>query len=217
MGCDPGIIEPCIIVRPWPFLLLKEGCGRNSYNLEHPQAYTFTDLLSWHRHHDRGDLSLLSGEGCFQPGARSWKGGCIWLCPKFVPGFVRTCTENPLLLQWLPLSVHMLPIPINNRNCFVIMPSKQTHILSSLDEHLSIHYPEPDNYRLISLFICLGLIRRTCYPQLRTYYRLSSRSHNFAVARVGQGTFDLSRNQIRDISHDKRVFYHWACPPPQGG
>ncbi len=42
-----------------------------------------------------GDVeSLSSGEGCFQPGARFWKGGCIWLCPKFVPDFVRACTEN---------------------------------------------------------------------------------------------------------------------------
>ncbi len=32
--------------------------------------------------------SLVSGEGCFQPGARSWKGGGIWLSPKFVPDFV---------------------------------------------------------------------------------------------------------------------------------
>ncbi len=35
VGCDLGIMEPGIIVRPWLFLLLKEGCGWNSYNLEH--------------------------------------------------------------------------------------------------------------------------------------------------------------------------------------
>ena len=58
LGRDPRITEPCISARPWLFLLLKEGCGRNSHNLEHPQAYTFTDLLSWHRHHDWGGASV---------------------------------------------------------------------------------------------------------------------------------------------------------------
>ncbi len=48
VDCDPGIMGPGIIVRPWLFLLMKEGCGCNSYSLEHPQAYTFTDLLWWH-------------------------------------------------------------------------------------------------------------------------------------------------------------------------
>ncbi len=52
VGCNPGITRTCIIVRPWLFLLL--------------QAYTFTNLLSWHTHHDWGDLSLfvqVSSEG----------------------------------------------------------------------------------------------------------------------------------------------------------
>ena len=61
-------------------------------------------------------------------------------------------------------------------------------------------------------FICSGLIRRTCDPQLRTYCRLSPRSHshNFPVARIGQGTFDRPGNWTRDLSHDKRALYHWA-------
>ncbi len=59
MGRDPGITEPDIIVRPWLFLLLNEGCGHNSYNLEHPQGYTLTNQLSWHRHHDLGNLGLF--------------------------------------------------------------------------------------------------------------------------------------------------------------
>ncbi len=63
--------------------------------------------------------SLLSGEGCFQPRARSWKGGCIWLCPKFV--------------RSLSLSHY------SDYHCLYMC-------------YLSIHYPEPDNCRLISLF-----------------------------------------------------------------
>ena len=72
MECDPGITEPGIIIRPWLFLLLKEGCGRNSYNLEHPQVYTFTDLLSWHRHHDWGDLSLFVQVSSEEPVTHSY-------------------------------------------------------------------------------------------------------------------------------------------------
>ena len=100
------------IVRHWLFLLLKEGCGHNSYSLEHPQAYTFTDLL-W---------------------VLSWQ--YDWGGPRF---------------------------------------------------------------------ICSGLIRRTCDPQLHTYCRLSPRSHshNFPVARVRQGAFDQSRNRTRDLLHLK--------------
>ncbi len=41
-------------------------------------------------------IQWLSGEGCFQPRARFWKGGCIWLCPKFVLDFVQACMENLL-------------------------------------------------------------------------------------------------------------------------
>ena len=52
-------MEPGIIVRPWLFLLLKEGCGRTSNKLEHPQAYTFANLLSWHRHMTGGTSVYL--------------------------------------------------------------------------------------------------------------------------------------------------------------
>ncbi len=55
-------------------------------------AVTATDLLTMKRQWINC-LTLLSGEGCFQPGARFWKGGC----PNFVralsglcPSFVRT-------------------------------------------------------------------------------------------------------------------------------
>ncbi len=90
LGCDPGITEPGIIVRPWLFLLLKEGCGRNSYNLEYPQAYTITNLLLWHRHHDWGDLGLfvqVSSEG---PVAHSYIliAGCL-------PGVTPTTFQKP--------------------------------------------------------------------------------------------------------------------------
>ncbi len=58
---------------------------------------------------------------------------------------------------------------------------------------------------------CIVCIWRTCGPQLRTYCRLSPRSHyhNFPVTRVGQGTFDWSGNRTRDLSHDKRALYHF--------
>ncbi len=49
-------------------------------------------------------LSLLSGEGCYQPGARSWEGSCIWLsdlCPIFVPCLSNlTSGWKPFPLQW---------------------------------------------------------------------------------------------------------------------
>ena len=50
--------------------------------------------VSFYKHFDIPKLkkASLSGEGCFQPGARSWKGGCIWLCPNFV----QACMENLL-------------------------------------------------------------------------------------------------------------------------
>ena len=60
-----------------------------------------------------------------------------------------------------------------------------------------------------SCIFCSGLILRTCDPQLCTYCRLSPRnhSHNFPVARIGQGTLDRPGNRTRDL-------YHWASPPP---
>ncbi len=61
------------------FMLLKEGCRRISYKLEHPQPYTFTDLLSWYRHHDWGDLNLFGQVSCKGPVTHSYEliVGCL--------------------------------------------------------------------------------------------------------------------------------------------
>ncbi len=74
--------------------------------------------------------SSLSGEGCYQPWARSWKGGCIWPCLMFVrclsghvqriywtdfDGIVYIVNKNPLtypLAFWVLDSWLETPFPL---------------------------------------------------------------------------------------------------------